>query len=150
MTGTASAGLPLPTPDADTQPYWDGLATGELNLQRCVSCRRFQHFPAPICSTCGSFDLEFAPVSGRGTVESFVVIEHTTSPVFAARAPITAAWIELPEQAGLRVFGDIEGVAPDQVHIGMPVELVLDHDAFAPTPEHPDPPPLPRFRPTTS
>jgi uncharacterized OB-fold protein len=140
-------GLPVPTPDADSQPYWDALAAGELRLQRCLGCGRFQHFPAPICSTCGCFELEFARVSGRGTVESFVVIEHTTNPVFTARAPITAAWIELPEQAGLRVFGDIQGCAPEQVRVGLPVELVLDHEAFAPTAEHPDPPPLPRFRP---
>ncbi|HEY1972080.1 MAG TPA: OB-fold domain-containing protein [Pseudonocardia sp.] len=144
----SAGGVSCPTPDADTQPYWDALASGGLHLQRCLGCRRFQHFPAPICSSCGSFELEFAAVSGRGSVETFVVIEHITNPVFAARAPITAAWIALPEQDGLRVFADIVGCAPGEVHIGMPVELALDRAAFAPTPEYPDPPPLPRFRPS--
>lgn len=137
MTSEPRPNLPVPSPDRDSQPYWDGLAAGELRIQRCRDCRRFQHFPAPICSSCWSFDLGFEAVSGRGTVETFVVIEHTTNPVFAARAPITAAWIELPEQPGLRVFADVIGGA----QVGLPVELVIDHEACEL--------PLPRFRPAS-
>lgn len=145
------APLPAPTPDQDSRPYWDGLAEGELRIQRCRECRRFQHFPAPICSSCWSFDLGFEAVSGRGTIETFVVIEHTAGPTFAARAPITAAWVELPEQAGLRVLADVIGdrLPAAAIQVGTPVELVLDRNAWAPTAERPDPPPLPRFRPIT-
>jgi len=144
---TGPAPLPLPSPDPDSRPYWEGLAEGELRIQRCRDCRRYQHFPAPICSYCWSFDLGFEAVGGRGTIETFVVIEHITGPAFTGRAPITAAWVELAEQPGLRVLADVVGGAG--VRVGTPVELVLDRDAWAPTAEHPDPPPLPRFRPIT-
>ncbi|NKQ56172.1 hypothetical protein HFP15_25155 [Amycolatopsis sp. K13G38] len=136
--------IPLPAPDADTQPYWDGVAAGELRIQRCRDCRRYQHFPAPICAACGSFDTSFEPVSGRGAVESFVVVHHATSPAFAARAPYAVAWIELSEQAHLRVLSDIVGCSPDDVHIGLEVELVVDHKGDGPEGISIA---LPRFRP---
>lgn len=136
--------IPLPEPDADTQPYWDGVAAGELRIQRCRDCLRFQHFPAPICGSCGSFDLGFDTVSGRGTVESFVVIAHVISAAFADRAPYPVAWIELPEQPHLHVLSDVVDCAPDAVHIGLEVEFVVDRGAYG---DRDGAVPLPRFRP---
>lgn len=118
--------IPRPAPDSDTQPYWDGLAGGELHIQRCRSCRRFQHFPAPVCSSCSSLDLDFEEVSGRGQIDSFVVIHHVTSPAFASLAPYPVAWVELAEQQHLRVFGNIVDCPIDQVRLGSPVEAIID------------------------
>lgn len=136
--------IPLPSPDADTQPYWDGVEAGELRLQRCRACRRFQHFPAPICGMCGSFDLGFEAVSGRGAVETFIIVHHVASPAFADRVPYPVAWMELPEQAHLRVLADLVDCRPEDVRIGLQVELVVDRSAYG---DDPDAVPLPRFRP---
>jgi uncharacterized OB-fold protein len=106
-----------------TQPYWDAAARGQLALQRCNACRRWIHFPEPTCPTCGSDDLTFEPVSGEGTVETFSVIHKSFVAEFAGRAPYVIAWIALPEQAGLRVFGNVTGCPPDDVTIGMAVEV---------------------------
>ena len=35
-----------PVPDADTKPYWDGVAEGELRLQRCEDCGDGRFLPA--------------------------------------------------------------------------------------------------------
>ncbi len=34
-----------PVPDADTKPYWDGIAHGELRLQRCEACGAAVFYP---------------------------------------------------------------------------------------------------------
>ena len=34
-----------PVPDADTQPYWAGIAAGELRLQRCAACGLAVFYP---------------------------------------------------------------------------------------------------------
>ena len=137
--------IPVPTPDADTLPYWEGLTNGELRIQRCRRCRQFQHFPAPVCGACCSMDLGFEPVGGRGRVESFVVVEHATAPAFADRIPYAIAWVELAEQAHLRVLADVIDCLPRDVRIGLAVSAVIDHldlgdgSTLA----------LPRFRPLT-
>ena len=106
-----------------TQPYWDAAANGVLAIQRCRKCKRWIHFPEPACPACGADDLDFEPVSGRGTIETFSVIHRSFVADFAERTPYVIAWIALPEQAGLRAFGNVTGCAPDEIRIGMPVEV---------------------------
>lgn len=108
-------------PTALTRPYWDAAAEGRLAIQRCGSCRRWVHFPRPRCPSCGSAALAFEPVSGKGKVETFTVIHRSFVPGF--EGPYVAAWIALPEQEGLRAFGNVTGCAPDEVTIGMAVEV---------------------------
>jgi len=76
----------------------------------------------PRCAGCGSDIIAFEPVSGRGTVETFTVVHRSFLPGFGDE-PYVLAWIALPEQPGLRVFGNITGCAPEVVRIGMPVTL---------------------------
>jgi len=104
----------------------DAAARGELAIQRCRACRRWIHFPEAACPACGSADLAFEPVSGEGKVETFSVIHKSFVPEFQGREPYVIAWIGLPEQPGLRVFGNVVGVAPEDVSIGMAVEVFFE------------------------
>ena len=113
---------PLPVPTALTESYWSEALEGKLVLQHCAACGEWTHFPMPRCTGCGSGTPTFQPVSGHGTVETFTVVHRSFVPGFG-EAPYVLAWIALPEQAGLRVFGNITGCAPDAVHIGMGVTL---------------------------
>src|SRR5208282_2331809 len=92
-----------------TRPYWEAAARGELAIQRCRSCRRWIHFPEPACPDCGSADLAFEPVSGRGHVETFSIVHRSFVQAFAGRTPYAIAWIALDEQPGLRTFGNVTG-----------------------------------------
>lgn len=114
-----------PTPDGLTAPYWEALRAGSLTVQRCTHCGRYQHFPRPVCATCLSFDLVFEPVTGRGRIDTFVTIHHVTSPAYADRAPYSVAWVELAEQAGLRVLGIVGGAGALQPHVGDEVRMRL-------------------------
>ncbi len=108
-----------------TQPYRDAAAGGQLAIQRCSACRRWIHFPESACPACGCADLGFEPVSGQGKVETFSVIHKSFLPEFQGREPYVIAWIALPEQPGLRVFGNVAGAAND-VFIGMDVEVFFE------------------------
>jgi uncharacterized OB-fold protein len=119
-----------------TQPYWDGAARGELVIQRCVACHKWIHFPEPTCPACGSDDVSFEPVSGQGKVETFSVIHRSFVAEFAGRTPYVIAWIGLPEQAGLRVFANVTGCPPEEVAIGMDVEVFFEgRDGHAALPD---------------
>jgi uncharacterized OB-fold protein len=103
----------------DTQYFWDGTAEGELRIQQCTECGRLRHPPGPMCPACGSVKPSYVVASGAGTVYSYVVHHHP--PVPGRRAPFVVALVELPE--GVRLVGELLGIAPDQVRIGMPVTL---------------------------
>lgn len=112
---------PLPIPTELTEPYWRAAAEGRLVIQHCRGCGRWIHFPEPRCADCGSEDLGWDEVSGRGTVATFSVIHRSFVAGFDGE-PYVIAWIDLPEQPGLRLFGNVTGCAPDAVRIGQPVE----------------------------
>jgi len=116
---------PQPTPL--TEGYWSAAQRGQLHLQRCGGdCRRFIHLPEPACPTCGSTRLAHEPVSGHGTVHTFSIVHRTFAPGFAGRTPYPIAWIDLPEQDGLRVFANVLGCEPEEVHIGQAVEVCFE------------------------
>jgi len=110
---------PVPQPSASEAPFWKSAAEGELKLQRCTSCERFQHYPRGLCRSCGG-TVEYAPVSGRGEVHTFTIIRQYGAPPFKDELPYVVAMIELEE--GVRVMTNLRDCDPEQVHIGMRVE----------------------------
>lgn len=111
----------------DTAAFWDGCRRHELCLQRCADCGTWHHFPRALCPKCWGSKLVPTPVCGRGTVA-----------MFTRAGPRVVAWIELEEQADLRVVANLMDGRTDEPRIGMRVELVWqDFDGFS----------LPQFRP---
>ena len=45
-------GVPIPIPDRDTQPYWDGTARHQLLVQHCQRCGQWIWQPRPLCPSC--------------------------------------------------------------------------------------------------
>jgi uncharacterized protein len=119
-TSTTSPMLPLVTPD--TAFFWEGTAAGELRIQRCAKCGVLRHPPGPMCPACGeASDGGYAVAAGAGEVFSYVVHHHP--PVPGKRLPMVVALVQLPE--GVRILGEMPGVRPDQVRIGLPVRVTF-------------------------
>lgn len=138
MTGQpAGTQIPLPAPDAETEPYWAALRERRLSTPHCRACGR--HFlPASnTCPYCLSDEVGWRPVSGRGTVYSFVVFHHVYHPAFAGRVPYNVAIIELEE--GPHLFSNVVGCDRQALRVGLPVEVVYEtvNDAIT----------LPKFQP---
>ena len=116
----------VPAPDDVTRPFWEACRRQELRMQRCSDCSRFRFTPRPMCPACQSMECEWIPVSGRGTVYSRVVCHPPVLPAFAERAPYAVVLVELEEDSRLRMLGNVLGCAPEDVHIGMPVEVTFE------------------------
>ncbi|NUU26051.1 MAG: hypothetical protein HOV68_31810 [Streptomycetaceae bacterium] len=125
----------LPRPDRLSAPYWEAVGERRLRIQRCRRCSRYIHLPEALCPKCGGGDLGWDEVSGRGTVHTFSVVHRTFAPGFADRTPYVIAWIDLVEQPALRAFGNVLGLPPADVRIGLPVRLCFeDVEGFGPLP----------------
>jgi uncharacterized protein len=62
--------------------------------------------------------------SGRGKVLSFTVVRRPVSPAFAQEIPYIVALVTLEE--GPQMMTNIVGCAPEDVTIGMPVEVIFE------------------------
>jgi uncharacterized OB-fold protein len=110
-----------PVITTDNAFFWEGVAAGELRLQRCGECGVPRHPPGPACPACGSFKQEYAVAAGTGTIHSYVVHHHP--PVPGRRAPFTVALADLPE--GVRMVAEYRGPRPE---IDDPVRVAFDGD----------------------
>lgn len=131
---------PLPLPDLDTQPYWEGTKAHELRAQKCSSCDHLRWPPQSFCPHCYSFDFKWITLSRTGTVESYVVVHQATSKAFTDDVPYTIAKILIHDSDGSVVLtSSLIDVAWDEVRVGMRVTATFDDVTTEVT--------LPRFRP---
>ena len=126
-----TAGPPPPQvrPTATSQPFWDGLAAGEVRIQCCDACGTWIHYPRNRCVSCFSAQLSFRAVEPVGTVHTFAVADVPTAPWLADRGRMVIAVVEL--DIGVRLTTDLVDVDPDDVHVGLRVEGVFRPDAGA-------------------
>ncbi|WP_299572823.1 Zn-ribbon domain-containing OB-fold protein [uncultured Williamsia sp.] len=106
-----------PTISPDTQFFWDGLRDHTILIQQCSDCGTRRFPPRPMCFSCQSLKWETVTAAGTGTVHSFVMPQYPPLPFF--EYPYIVALIDLDE--GVRLVSNLTDVAPDDVHIGMPV-----------------------------
>ncbi len=111
--------LMRPASSRDTKFFWDGVAAHELRIQRRPD-GTLQHPPVPAVWADKDAPVDYVVASGKGTVYSYVV--HHAPKVPGRRLPFVIALVELEE--GVRMLGELRGVDPDQVKIGMPVSAM--------------------------
>lgn len=86
-------------------------------MPKCRACARLHFFPRLICPHCGSDSLDWAAPSGKGEVYSTTIVRNKAG-------DYTVCLIDLEE--GPRLMSRVVDVAPDAVHIGMPVAARVD------------------------
>lgn len=111
----------LPTITELNRPFWDGCRNGELVLQRCASCERLRYPIAPVCPHCVGREWTWERVTGRGVVYTFAVFRHAYNEAWRDRVPYTVAIVQLDE--GPTLIGDVDGIAPEDVRVGLPVRV---------------------------
>jgi len=122
MEGTYSK--PLPEIDDINRPFWEATRHGELRLQRCKDCRHVWYPAGTNCPKCLSTSFEWGPMSGRGTVWSFIVYHHCWHRGFEKEIPYNVAMIQLEE--GPIVISNIVDVKNEAIKVGMPVKVVFE------------------------
>src|SRR5436305_14593798 len=92
---------PVPGPDEESRPFFDGAREHVLMLQKCSECGTFQWPVKGHCTHCLSANLAWVPASGKGTLYSFVLMHQVYHPGFAAEVPYNIAEIDLVEGVGI-------------------------------------------------
>ena len=77
-----------------------------------------------MCAECGSLRWEWSRSSGRGSVFTWTVVVRAMHPAFGEDVPLAPAVIEMEE--GVRLLSQVEDCRPEDLEIGMPVEVVFD------------------------
>lgn len=124
---------PKPPINADNAFFWEGVEARELRIQRCAGCGVLRHPPRPMCGSCRSTDWDTVAASGLGEVYSYAIHHHPPLP--GIELPLVVVLVALTE--GVRFVSTLTGAGPDEVHVGMPVELTFAGDELT----------LPVFRP---
>ena len=131
---------PLPLLEGLTAEFYAFCKQGRLHFQRCASCRAWRHVPREMCAECGSWEWSWEPSSGRGVVFSWTVVARALHPAFQDDTPYAPVIVEMEE--GVRLLSQVEGVAPGDLVIDMPVEVFFEAVAREVW--------LPKFRPVES
>ena len=131
---------PLPVPTPETRPFWDAARRHELHLQQCDACGRHVFYPRAVCPECLSDQVRWEKMSGRGTVYTFTVTYQNQAPGFRDELPYVLAYVKLDE--GPQMLTNVVGCKPDEVKIGMAVEVTFEdvNEDLA----------IPRFKPVAS
>jgi uncharacterized OB-fold protein len=87
-----------------------------------------------------SLDLEWTELSGKGEVHTFTVVYQNGMAGFVDDVPYAVGYVTLDE--GPQMMTNFIGIEPEQVRIGMKVDIVYDDV----TPEVT----LPKFKPVQS
>lgn len=134
---------PLPTILPESEEYWAGCKRHELLVQRCRTCGQIQWPFRTHCSNCDTLTTDLEPVkaSGKGTVYSYSTVYRPLTEAFAEDIPYTVILVDLDEE-GARMMSSMVDCKPEDVKIGMKVEVVFE-DAT-------DEVSIPRFRPVSN
>jgi len=114
---------PLPAVTEDGAPYWEACRQGRLEVQRCAGCGHLHWPPSVLCPRCLAGDTAWVPLSGRGTIYSYIIVHRPQHPAFFDDVPYNVAIVELEE--GIRMHTNIVGCPNEALRIGLPVEVVF-------------------------
>ena len=117
------------------------VAQNKVMAVRCKKCGNLMVPPRGMCNKCGSFDLEWTPLSGKGKIVSFTVIGVGPTMMlnegFDRDHPYCAGVVQLDE--GPRMSAQILGVDvnnPANIKVGTPVTFECrERGSFALAPE---------------
>jgi uncharacterized OB-fold protein len=115
---------PLPAVTEDGAPYWEACRRGRLEVQRCEACGHLRWPPSVLCPKCLEEATTWVPLSGRGTIYSFIIVHRPQHPAFFRDVPYNVAIVELDE--GIRLHSNIVECDNGDLTIGMPVEVVFE------------------------
>ncbi len=115
-----------PMSTRNTDWFWEEAAQGRLSIQKCGNCGAMHHPPRPICPECHSADRVPTPMSGRGTIYSFMRVSYP--PPIGFDEPPIVALVDL-EEGGIRLITNIVDASLQELVNDAPV--VVDFEKTA-------------------
>jgi len=115
---------PLPTITPDHERFWQAAKAHRMELQKCDRCGRFWYYPGPVCHYCSSREFTWTPVSGKGTIYSYSVLERAKGNPFEGDVPIAIVLVRLEE--GPVMMSNLIDYQPDDLRIDAPVTVTYE------------------------
>jgi uncharacterized OB-fold protein len=127
----ASPSHPVPVVTDENEVFWTSGGTGHLSVAWCEDCQFFTHPPTGVCRKCRALT-GYRAVSGAGTVWSYTVNLVAWQPDL--EVPFVLVVVALDEQSDLRLVSVLREIDPDDVTIGMRVQMRFEPraDLFLP------------------
>lgn len=119
--GTATPRKYVPETEGLNRQFFRACARGVLHLQRCDGCGDYRHPPRYYCPHCFSDAWSWQPVSGAGTVASWVTTHFSVDRAWAEEAPYTTIVVEVDE--GPRLLAAMRGMTEADLTAGLRVQL---------------------------
>lgn len=126
-------GMPMPNPQGtrDDHGYWEGVQQHKLLIQQCDRCSAFRHTPAPVCDLCSSLEWHWHESKGLGEVYSYTIIHSPNHPAVRETVPFNITIVKLEDCDGVRLVTNLVGadgkkLPNEQIHVGLPVEVVFE------------------------
>jgi uncharacterized OB-fold protein len=113
---------PVPSPNAESHPFWEAARKGELRLPRCPACGRLFYPPPLRCPRCLKGGLVWTGLSGRGRLASWGRVDLAAMP--GVEPPFMLAEVELEEQPDLILVALLTQPA-DRLTVGCDVEMTF-------------------------
>jgi uncharacterized OB-fold protein len=128
---------PLPQPNADTKPFWDGCREHQLRFQKCGDCGHVRWPPSIVCPMCYSSSTTWILANGKGKLYTYVIYHRAYHKAFENDLPYVTGIVELEE--GPHILSNIIDCDSNGLQCDMPVEVVWEdiNEEFS----------LPKFRP---
>ena len=119
-------------PDVDdslTAPFWEGTRNEEIRFPRCRKCHKFHFYPNILCPFCHSADIEWQTLTSQPTLFTWTCVRWNLAPeylshLFETRGHYIVGLVEFAEAPGFRLPTNITGCQPEDLKIGMQMEVV--------------------------
>ena len=100
--------------------FWAWCNKSELRLQRCADCGRLSWPAVSACEFCGSTQLAWERMSGRGKIVSWCTFERD---YYQGALPIPWETILVELEEGPLFISNPSGLTWKDIEAGMPVKL---------------------------
>jgi uncharacterized OB-fold protein len=117
---------PIPVPDELSKPFWDAANEKRLVIQNCTACNTLQHPPREKCRDCGSDQMEWKEVSGRGHINTCMVVDDGRIGRLQPDQPFNLAVITLDDDERVNFYSNLPGVPVRQAPHGAPVQVIFE------------------------
>ena len=123
--------VPLPQPDAISEPFWAGCDQRRLLVQHCLQCGTFQSPARLLCRDCRGSDFDWLESRGRGRIFTYTIVHHPGSPALREQVPYVVVVVQLDDCGGARLTSNLVGDDAAELAVNRAVQLRWDNDAGA-------------------
>jgi hypothetical protein len=68
-----------------------------MKMQKCSRCGKFRFYPSLACHFCASLEFTWEPITGKGKIHSWTLLERARGNPFEDEVPINIGLVELEE-----------------------------------------------------